>query len=51
MEVCEKYTLSQTPRFQEYADKVSSAAYEYCTRQATSLGGQVSSDVVYARKW
>lgn len=42
---------SQTPRFQAYADEVSNAAYDYCARVGVKLGGQVSSDVAYARKW
>lgn len=42
---------SQTPQFQAYADEVSNAAYDYCAREATKLGGKVSGDVIYARKW
>ncbi|WP_244912060.1 hypothetical protein [Burkholderia aenigmatica] len=42
---------SQTPRFQAYADEVSNAAYDYCARVGVKLGGQVSNDVAYARKW
>lgn len=42
---------SQSPGFQAYADKVSYAAYDYCAREAIKLGGKVSSDVIYARKW
>ncbi|MCG0577092.1 hypothetical protein L6Q82_03970 [Burkholderia cenocepacia] len=42
---------TQSPGFQAYADKVSYAAYDYCAREAIKLGGKVSSDVIYARKW
>lgn len=42
---------SQTPRFQAYANEVSNAAYDYCARVGEKLGGQVSRDVIYARKW
>ncbi|WP_253566728.1 hypothetical protein ABEG10_21370 [Burkholderia cenocepacia] len=42
---------SQTPRFQAYANEVSNAAYDYCARVGEKLGGQISRDVIYARKW